>query len=269
MTRSGAIPYSPSRRVSAMSTVSTAGCWISVRRSSSSARAIAAGSAGSAKMMSDSRRPSSSGAMIASASSNSSATTGSRRRSSASMFAYCEPWPVYRNATLPGRRCRGRCRARAAPARRRGCPPAARAARAPPWPPGRGRRRSRSRSARARAARRCSAAVGSRWRPWRASASAVRSALASPASSAAPSTSAPRSGGLRRRAGPRAARACRGAGVGRRRHRDRGAMAVGAVTAGHVLLHDEVEVGAAEAERAHAGDPRPVARRPPSRAARC
>ena len=38
--------------------------------------------------------------MIASASSNSSATTGSRRRSSASMFAYWEPWPVYRERHL-------------------------------------------------------------------------------------------------------------------------------------------------------------------------
>ena len=102
MTRSGAIPYSPSRRVSAVSTVITAGCWISVRRSSSSARAIASASSGSANTMSDRRRPSSSGAMIASASSKRSATTGSRRRSSASMFAYWEPWPVYRNATLPG-----------------------------------------------------------------------------------------------------------------------------------------------------------------------
>ena len=88
------MPYSPSRRVSAMSTVSTAGCVISVGRSSSSARATAAGSAGSAKMMSDSFLPSSSGVMIASASSKRSATTGSLARRSASMLAYWEPCPV-------------------------------------------------------------------------------------------------------------------------------------------------------------------------------
>ena len=74
-----------------MSTVSTAGCVISVRHQ---LRLGLRPSSGATKMMSDSARPSSSGRMIASASSNVAATTGSVRRSSASMFAYCEPWPV-------------------------------------------------------------------------------------------------------------------------------------------------------------------------------
>ena len=74
-----------------MSTVSTAGCVISVRMSCASASATPSGPT---KMMSDSARPPSSGRMIASASSNVAATIGSVRRSSASMFAYCEPWPV-------------------------------------------------------------------------------------------------------------------------------------------------------------------------------
>ena len=70
MTMSGAMPYAASSRVSAMSTVSTAGCVISVGAAPPRRARRPSASAGSTKMMSDSAPPLSSGAMIASASSN-------------------------------------------------------------------------------------------------------------------------------------------------------------------------------------------------------
>ena len=74
--------------------MSTAGWVISVRRSCSSASAIASESSRSAKTIPLSSLPSSSGRITSSASAKTSATSGSIPRSSASMFAYCEPWPV-------------------------------------------------------------------------------------------------------------------------------------------------------------------------------
>ena len=53
----------------------------------------------STKMNSLSGLPSS-GVMMRSASAKSSATIGSAARSGSIMLTYCEPWPVYRNATL-------------------------------------------------------------------------------------------------------------------------------------------------------------------------
>ena len=86
--------------------------------------------------------------MIASASSNAAATIGSRRRSSPSMFGYCEPWPVYRKATLPGAP-RPTKMPRAAALPPAGAPPRS-ACSAFGLRPVRPRRRSRSRSARPR-----------------------------------------------------------------------------------------------------------------------
>ena len=154
--------------------------------------------------------------------------------------------------------------ARAAPARRRGCRPAERAARSRPWPPARRRRRSRSQSARASAAAPRSAARGPGGAPgaprparcaarWPAKPRRRRRARAHRA--AAP---CPRSPGHVRERASRLGRARRARWGGRRRHvgrhGDRG-VAVGAQSSGHVLLHDDVEVGPAEAEGAHAGDP--------------
>ena len=101
MTMSGFTPYASSRRVSARSAAMMAGWVISVSRSESSAVSIAVLSPRSTKMYSLSGRPSS-GVMIASASSKVAATIGSISRSVASMFAYWDPWPVYRKATLAG-----------------------------------------------------------------------------------------------------------------------------------------------------------------------
>ena len=139
---------------------------------------------------------------------------------------------------------------------RRGCPPAAPAAPAPPSPPGRGRRRSRSRSARARAAPRARAASGRGGVPGAPPPARSRSALASPASSLGAEHERAAQRRLRRRA-RRAARLARsGAEL------DAGTATDGAIgrwscrRSGHVLLHDDVEVGAAEAERADARDAR-------------
>ena len=259
-----------------MSTVSTAGWVISVRRSSSSARATAAGSAGSAKTMSDSapalqqRRHDRVG-LVEDVGDDRLASAAARR----SMFAYCEPWPVNRKATLPGAAAAAEdAAARAGRSRRRRRRARARAARAPPSPPARRRPRSRSRSARARASASALGGAGSRWRPWRASASAVRSSLASAgvvgraeheraaqrrlAAAARRAAPAQRRGG----AGGAAAGGCAGTEIEAR-------WPLLVQMAGHVLLHDDVEVRAAEAERADAGDAGAAVRRPPSRAARC
>ena len=137
-----------------MSTVSTAGCVISVRRSSLLGLGHRVGVAGSTKMMSDSARPSSSGAMIASASSNVAATTGSVPPQLGEHVGVLRALAGVEEGDLAGRgRCRGRCRGPAAPSTRPGCPTRAPSAPARPWRPARRRRRSRWRPARARASR--------------------------------------------------------------------------------------------------------------------
>ena len=88
---------------SARSAASTAGWVISVRISSASASSRAAGSVPVdedvlASAASPEQRASSPGRPRRSV----SATIGSEARRVASMFTYCDPWPVYRNATLAG-----------------------------------------------------------------------------------------------------------------------------------------------------------------------
>ena len=167
--------------------------------------------------------------MTSSASSKARATTGSRRRSSASMFAYCEPWPVYRKATLRGGRCRGGCRGRAAPARRPGCPrPSARerelrlrdqvggVAVVDRDPLGRPQRVA------------AGSGVGSRWRPGAPPPARSRSARRARPRPSAPSTSAPRSGGFAG-AGARGGAAAAPAARPARDHGRRRAIAVAVV----------------------------------------
>ena len=182
--------------------------------------------------------------------------------------AYCEPWPVYRNATLPGRAAADEdaLRAQHSSAGRR-----VRGERLQrlgrPWPPARRRRRSRSRPAPARRrgpgrARPAGSAPGGRLG---AQLFELRDDVG--VGRAADHRGAAQRAGLRRgRARPAAA--CRRSRL-RRPRRTIGVSSVAPVPPGHVLLEHGVEVGAAEPERAHAGDPRAARRRSASRAARC
>ena len=268
MTKSGAIPYAPSSRVSAVSTVITAGC-CDLR-----APELGLGRGDAHPRRPYRRRSCPTGAPLEQRLHDrdrpfrtASATTGSRARSSPSMFAYCEPWPVYRKATLPGAPLPRKIpRPRSAPSRR-----ARRTA-------------SEHLQRQLRPCRPSSRSVGVVDRdPLGARAAPPLSARSAPGGGPAeplPAPSAARSRG-RRRSRPRdECAAQRRLGAGRAglvatrrdasRDRDLGAMAVAvACVPGVVLLHHDVEVGTAEAERAHARRRADGRGRPPSRAARC
>ena len=152
MTKSGAIPYSPSRRVSAMSAASTAGWVISVRRRSASACATASGRRGRRRSAPTARGRRAAAPSTRRRSSNVSATIGSRSPQLAEHVRVLRALPGVHERHLAG----GAGAAEDAAGRER-VPSGRRVARRAPAAPARPsararrRRRSRSRSARPRA----------------------------------------------------------------------------------------------------------------------
>ena len=125
MTMSGAIPYSPSRRVSAMSTVSTAGCCdlgaaqlLLGARHRRRVRRVGEDDVGQPPAL-EQRRHDRVGLLE---------ELGDHRLAPAQLGEHVRVLRalagVEERHLARGCRCRGRCRARAAPARRPGCPPA-------------------------------------------------------------------------------------------------------------------------------------------------